>query len=702
MLRLPVHEDNRKRFAMSRNRSAVSGEGFARPTSQMSMADAVRMGCGETDIIAATKNPSIFATHEVDPTTPPEETRFLLFMCSLQAAASAADFQLLPIQAKAIYRVVYRPSSTLTFARAGPAHAGATGTLQTMTYRTPYSDVLSPVIIDMPTGSGKTITAMLGAVLFAIERKDDMQATVMLPPTPTGVAEVTGVSGWDPSSPPVSSKCMVFTPHHLVEHWIRHGAIAKRIVEHMLFADGRRRTVRIAVNQYASDIDVGPDEVLIIICDSSRCGVKKFLQPSVHYSSVCFDEVSETDSKMNALCQTMPRGISHGRFILVSADLYKWRHGFDVRSVSVLRHIFPTWRRPNFTCAGTYNYQAAATCRTSAIFSVSERATTVAECTRALQSAVLDIACVEYRPSLAERLGGGCDLFHEKYGVDVSHCSTLQDIVLAIRAVIADHEGAARNVNKPSLLLTLAAKINELNDMERKIIGVRDEECPICYERMTDVALIHPCLHVTCKGCMSRLGRICPMCRGQMAGTIDVSTGNNPAKRQRTSGPGERIGSLFFDELAALCGPSDPIGVVQAIGHVLRAVQRARETSPRCASTLRTMMICPGANVGEGLYRDMGFEVLRYNARNVHRGRETLNRFAENDGSSKLLCVRDDQGDDGKDCVAGLDIPNLDCVISVGGTNFSQRVGLLCRLSRMALSENERHALYVDIVPKME
>lgn len=666
----------------------------------MSMADAVRMGCGETDIIAATKNPSIFATHDVDPYTPPEETRFLLFVCSLQSAASAADFQLLPIQTKAIYRVVYRPSSTLTFTRSGPAQRG--GPMQIKTYRTPYSDVLSPVIIDMPTGSGKTITAMLGAVLFAIERKDDMQATVMLPPTPTGVAEVTGVSGWDGSSAPVSSKCIVFTPHHLVEHWIRHGEIAKKIVEHMLFADGRRRRVRIAMNQYASDIDVGPDEVLILICDSSRCGVKKFLQPSVHYSSVCFDEVSEMDSRVNALCQTMPRGIRHGRFILVSADLHRWRHGFDVRSVSAFRYIFPTWRQPNFAGAGTYNYPAAATCRTSAIFSVSERAAVVAECTRALQTAVLDIACVEYRPSLVERLGGGCDLFHDKYGVDVSHCSTLQDIVTAIRAVVADHDGAARNVTEPNLLLNLATKINELNDMERKIIGVADEECLICYERMTEVALMHPCLHVTCKGCMSRLGEICPMCRGRMAGTIDVYAGNNQAKRQRTFGPGERIGSLFFDELAALCGPTDPIGVMQAIEHVLGAVQRARRCSSRCAGTLRTMMICPGANVREGLFRDMGFEVLHYNARNVHRGREALNKLAVNDGSSKLLCVRDAGSENTEDCVAGLDILNLDCVISIGGTNFSQRVGMLCRLSRMTLSENERHALYVDIVPKLE
>jgi len=683
---------------MSRSRSAISGSGFARPTSQMSMADAVRMSCVEADVIATTKNSSIFATHDVDPSTPRENTRFLQFMCSLQLAASAADFRLLPIQAKAIYRVMYRPSSTLSFRRAG-------GAIQTRTYRTPYSDVLSPVIIDMPTGSGKTITATLGAVLFAIERKNDMKATVVLPPTPTGATEVTGVSGWDPSSAPVSSKCIVFTPRHLVEHWVRHGAIAKRIVENMIFSDGRRRRVRIAVNQYASDVDVGPDEVLILICDSSRCGVKKFLQPSVHYSSVCFDEVSERDSKVNALCQNMPSGISHGRIILVSADLQRWRCGFDVRSASVFRYIFPTWGQPNFGHSCTYNFPAAATCRTSAVFSISERAAAVAECTRALQSAVLDIACVEYRPSLVERLGGtalgdgnGCDLFHIQYGVDVSHCSTLQDIVTAIRAVVADHERAARNVSDPGLLVELASKINGLNDIERKVIGALDEECPICYEHMADVALIQPCLHVTCKGCMSRLGDTCPMCRGWMAGTIDVTADSKETKRRKASGPRDRIGSLFFDKLDALCGPSGPIGVMQAIEYVLGAVHGARKCSSRCADTLRTMMICPETSVSEGLFRDLGFEVLRIRAKGRRGDQAALSKFAENDGRNKLLCVQAAEGD----CMAGLDIPNLDCVISIGGIDFAQRVGRLCRLSRMGLSENERHALYVDIVPKME
>lgn len=699
------HDLNRQRFAMS-------SHGFSQPTSKLTMNKAIQMSCRHTDIISTTYNSEFAVSQAVDAATEISELRSTILVAELQRASVAAGFALLPIQSKAVGRIVRRPSSTMTITPTARS-------CQATVYRTPASDVLSPVIVDMPTGTGKTITAILGGVLFATERRVDMQQQFVVPPTIAGVSEVTGCVGYDPAAIPVSNKCMFFTPRHLVQHWVNHVEIAKKIVEGMTFSDGCKWTVRLETNRLASSVAAGLNEVVVIICDSSRCSMKKFLEPSVHYSTLCFDEAGERDAKVNALCQLVVPNIKHGRVILVSADFSKWRHYFDVRTTSFFRHIFPQWVRHGF------NDATAAACRSAAVFARSERESVMRECTDALRTAVLDVASVGYRPSLVERVGGGyavelgedrgCDLFHRKYGVDVSACTTVGDICAAIAGQVEKYYAAWREEGVThASQLRLSEKINKLEEVSNKIKGVLTEDCPICLSRKQDLTFIQPCLHFTCKGCLSQWTGSCPMCRGERTGTVGVAAAESRAKKQRTEtrGPGvgdERIGSLFFDELAKLCGDSPPTGVMQAIQQTLMAVQNARALSPRAGGTLRTMLVCPGANMRDGLFANMGFDVLYYRVRGskespvtMKRMNAVMDKFKANDGRSKLLCVRDAGQECGQDTMTGLDIPNLDCVVSIGGLNLAQRMGRLCRLSRMALPEEQKHGLYVDIVPIFE
>lgn len=693
----------------NRQRFATRADVFAEGTSSVPMNFATSMTCRNTDITSITWNSSFTASHVLDPESASEQEHRQHLMSELRMASVKAGFELLPIQARAVARIVKRPSSSLTLTPVNPA-------MVPKKYRTPDSDIESPVILDMPTGTGKTITSLLGAVLFAIERKEDMGQKKALPPTPLGLVEVTGTAGWDPVAVPVSNKCIVFAPRHLVQHWDNHAHIAKQIVEAMTFSDGGSWEVRVVVNKKVSGITTGPRQVLVSICDSSRCGVKKFLEPSVRYSAICFDESGEGDSKVNALCQTMVPNINYGRVVMISADFSKWKHYFEPRAASVFRHIFPHWNRYKF------GYATSAICRSAAVFTSSERATVMRECTDALKSAVVDIACVQYRPSLVERAGGGygaelgddsgCDVLHRNYGVDVSSCMTADDITAKITETIAElNTSAAAPEILPSVLRRLCDKINRLRDLHDKIVAVFSEECPICLERKPELRLIQPCLHFTCSECMLRLS-ICPLCRGEMAGTVGLTEKRpeeKPAKKRRTQKSDERIGSIFFDEIADLTGPAAPVGVMQAIQLTLQAVQNSRKRSNRAGKTLRTMLVCPGANMREGLFADMGFEVLHYRtvgSRNdvvtSRRMNSVLDGFKEDDGLSKLLCVRDAGLGCKQDSMTGLDIPNLDCVVSIGGSNLAQRMGRLCRLSRMSLPDNEKHALFVDVVPTLD
>lgn len=697
-------EFNRERFAMRRH-------GLVTPTSTITMRKAIQMSCKYTDIMSTTQNMSYSVTHVLDPPTSADDERTTELSRELQNASKQAVFNLLPIQIKAICRIVRRPSSTMTMSPRLPDG-------KTRVYRTPRSDVMSPVILDMPTGTGKTITSLVGAVLFAIERREDMQQQFAVSPTASGVEEVTGCCGWDPSAAPVDGKCVFFTPRHLVQHWIEHAHITKAIVERMAFGGAGQWTVRVVTNKQPSTVTTADNEVVIIICDSTRCSTKKYLEPSVHYSAICFDEAGERDGKVNALCQTMIPNVKHGRIILVSADFSKWRFSFEPRTTSVFRYIFPRWN------VHVANGSSAAACRSAAVFSSSERTSVLNECTNALESTVLDVASVGYRPSLVERLGGGyatelgddmgCDLFYRKYGVSVSECNTVEDIIGCIDSAVRGHRSyCAMSGVSHTQQVRVAEKINVLHDVQRKIVEIASECCPCCLERKADVAIIQPCLHSVCSACLVRLQSICPLCRGEMAGTVGVAT--HLAKKPRladTRGdqvPDERIGSRFFDELANLCGPSNPNGVMQAIQYTLLAIQKARSKSNRSGKALRTMLICPGANMRQGLFENMGFDVMHYRTSGTRNDVVTMKRlnaqiraFKAEDGRSKLLCVRDAGHGSTQDCMTGLDIPNLDCVVSLGGSNLAQRMGRLCRLSRMSLPEEEKHGLYVDIVPMFE
>lgn len=697
------HELNRQRFA-------TRAAGFAKGTSLISMNQAISMSSKHKDIISTTWNSSFTTSQSFDAVSAAEEARWLRLRQELHRASVQTGFQLLDIQVKAVSRIVKRPSSTLTVTHADP-------NVKVQKYRTPDSDVMSPVILDMPTGTGKTITSMLGAILFAIERRWDIVEKAVLSPTASGMVDVTGYSGWDHEETAATPTCIAFTPRHLVQHWLRHGELAKKIVEAMTFADGSKWEVCVLHNKKISTVSAGAGQVMLSVCDSSRCSVKKYLEPSVHYSAICFDEAGESDCKVNALCQTIVPNVRHGRTIMVSADFSKWRFDFEPRTASVFKHIFPAWNRYTISRAGI------AGCKAASVFSSTERTAVMQECTRALQSAVVDIASVFYWPSLVERVGGGygaelgddrgCDAFFRKYGVCVADCSTVDEITVAIDGAIGRHHASLQEPVVTTLQSNrVLGMVNLLTTLRDKLSSIMQEECPICFERKPELKLIQPCLHFTCKSCMERISGKCPMCRGEMTGTVGITAElRRPDKKPRictTESGADRIGSIVFDEIANLCGQTSPEGVMRAIQVTLSAIQNARKRSNRADKTLRTMLICPGANMREGLFTNLGFEVLHYKTFGTREDVVTLKRmnavmdkFNADDGSSKLLCVRDASHACKKDSMTGLDIPNLDCVVSIGGANLAQRIGRLCRLSRMSLMDNEKHALYVDVVPKL-
>lgn len=802
------NDANRQRFAMR------TTEGLQ---SNMTMSEGIAMACGNKDIISIMKKEGYEVDHVVEPLAPSMNLRLDYIASSLENSSTDAGYALLPIQIKAVRRIVHRPMATMNVTRQTRWDWPTT-----TTFSTPMSDLSSPVILDMPTGTGKTITALLGSILFAIERKAEIES--VQPDSITaipGTSDVPGVAGKYPPPPVVTGNCIVFTPRHLVQHWVDHGAIAKRIVEGMTFQDGSTWSVRLVQNKYLSQEQqqqqqVVHNEVLVNICDSSVRGVKR-LEPSVYYSSVCFDEAGEKNAKVNAMLQIMEPHIMHGRVLICSANFEKWVSPgmFTVKVNTVMRYIFRDWE-------GEYKgLGVAATCSAAAVFSEQERAGAMTESTLPLESTLFNTATVTYKPSLVERVVGGygvdlgddigCDVFEKKYGVHVSECSTVTDVLNAITDEIGaqkktldalegqentktyryseEKEGEfvfPRYKNPRSFHINM--KIEELEDLMPKIeaCSLVADDCPICLEPMRGLTFFQPCLHCACKHCHGELSGTCPMCtRDMRGGTVGVSSykkrplrhvpfeGSSDGASDSSLGTGEggsssissasesslgigaggassvsgasesslgtsagdssiasssssssvdidekailpsdaRIGDLFCDEMASLCGENEPGGVIQAMYNTVAAVQKARSKTDRADQTLRTMIICPGVDMRDGgrLFEGLGFEVLHFKTSGTKQSPVTrkrmdscMDRFKATDGKSKLLFVCDAGHRSTKDRMTGLDVNGLDCVVAVGSGNFAQRVGRLCRLSRVSLPEKEKHALYVEIVPNEE
>ena len=714
---------------LNRSRFTLDGK------TKLSMRDIVKGSCKTKGIIYSNKMAYHTYTQKMKVYSPYQLARMMELRDGLLKSSELSDFPLMVIQITAILSIAYRRSGEVNVAKMVRQYRQdhvLSLPYNITSYRkfsTSSSDIGSPVFLDMPTGTGKTITSLLGSIVFAIERREDViSRTLRTTFKRGGVFEITGIPGVDPDTPEEGpdayGKCIFFTPKHLIQHWKDHAEIAKRIVENMVFKSAKW-TVRIVENVLASKLVVGKNEIIVILCDLVRCGISKYLEPSVKYASVCFDEAGEKGSKNNALCQKLQRNVQFGRMIAVSADFSKWWN-LSAREDSVFRSILPN------ECIQNRD-ERLAICVLGSIFREDERRYVLDKTTEPLKDATLDIATVRYTPSLMERIVGGvstdlgndrgCDIFEQKYGVSVSGCETIPDILETIRDEIGNLRAQQGNFlanthSNVTRMLRLEARCTNLSRLVDKIREIKSGDCPICFEPIVDISLIQPCLHFTCISCMTKVieSKKCPMCRGGLCGTVGVKTSGKRkapdvaknAKKPKVTAcsgghlMGGRVGDLFFDEIASICDDTRPVGITGAVENVLTAVQNSKNRSSRHHKTFRTMLICPDVDIKDDLFKDIGFDVYHYRTSGTKHSRVTgkkmntlISDFQKDDGKSKLICVRDSLG--GKvDNMTGLNIP-LDCVITIGNDNYAQRVGRLCRISRSILPKDERDALYVQI-----
>ncbi|CAN0017916.1 unnamed protein product, partial [Pylaiella littoralis] len=235
----------------------------------------------------------------------------------LSKASRDANFELKPMQLETIMYAVWRPRTTTKL-----NYFTRPGVEVSRRFTSPLTDMGSPVLVDLPPGTGKTIVCILACLLLSIERSGEVLDQTSRA-SPQGFAEVS-VSARAPHEGRVS---MIFKALEILSKMYP----SKRII--------------VEQNKKASEVASADVDAAAVICDSAAFGLSDALERNTVYGTLCFDESTENcNTQNNAIYSEAPRDLSFGRVIMISADFSKMA---DINSKvgssrpgSMLRRIF--------------------------------------------------------------------------------------------------------------------------------------------------------------------------------------------------------------------------------------------------------------------------------------------------------------------------------------------------------------------------
>ena len=677
--------------------------------------------------------------HEMQP---PTDVDTSATKSRLLEASKKAGFELTPIQVETVVNTVWRPKSRTRVSYETYRQESVPTTVY-RTFDSPITDMGSPVFIDLPPGMGKTIVSSIASLLVSLERRGEIDRQHVYS-TQRGCTEVVDKQ---PNGAKVS---MIFCPKHVHHQWMFAARKAVDIVSRMYPS----KEFQIESNKKARFIDSSRVDAALIVCDSSAFSLSRALEADIVYGTLCFDECTENcDVKNNAVYSITPNDLTYGRLVLISADFSKMgdvnskvgscRKGSMIRRVfgeSSTAEMYHAISR-NREGGGFYGYGNATTSRATsivacltmnAVFPSSMREEVVNTSADLLAGVNLYTFGINYKRSIFERLGSsaafdltptnGVDRFMDAVGVDISGCTSIEEIMTRVEAnnVIVNNR-----VNR---------RVMRALEVLREVVK---EECIICMEKMEKASIIQPCFHVVCQECLPRLGQSgkCPMCRGVIHGAVTsdvvgkrtfedafeeedkeevatVDTLVSQGHESQVPGGILPMGEAFTRAIAEILPVNNGSLPMQVtMGHVLRSLSVAHERSG--GGTFRVVVVCSQVDLNTTGFSSDGYEIIRYRATGTSRSPVTRKRlvkqlddFQAEDGRKKLMLVHDETSENihrtshrsGKDDnITGMDFPRLEAVVSIGSENRSQRVGRLCRMSRLFMDESKRDAIYVEL-----
>ncbi|CAM9158091.1 unnamed protein product, partial [Ectocarpus sp. 12 AP-2014] len=434
---------------------------------------------------------------------------------------------LLPFQVEAVLNMVFRPEEThvsKTIVRCYGDDPFVTQTGQNV-LRSFDDDIGMMAINDLFTGTGKTLTTILGAILFADKRGAETVGRL-----PLLMREQTyenwGARVQCPLSrehrrhssldPEYNNVVVVMCARHLMSQWRSACASALIIL-------GLDKEVDVLENPLpGSPVLEHRGKLKIVLLQSSSNLTRLGLN---FVPVVVVDEftIKSTSNVLTKPLETMPL---HGRLILVSADagnVINIIRGAD--RGSFLRKMIQ-WDRIRHMADSYIALVAGIPLISASVLQTQDRHMVGEFMIDQLRKIRYEQYTVRYTPTFASRLFGnnfemsalsGSRLIRDRFGITLTGIKTIGQVL----GIVNDTVHTLETTDSTSRIIT---PLTRLRNKLRTFVGEK-EACPVCleeYEMESGASLINPCWHIVCDTCLRRMLAekhvTCPMCRTKIEG----------------------------------------------------------------------------------------------------------------------------------------------------------------------------------------
>lgn len=617
---------------------------------------------------------------------------------------------LFPYQIETVLNTVYRPSNMLI---STPQYHDPSVSLVKARYnyhQNSNADIGKVVIIDLPTGSGKTLVSLVAAMQFAEKRSGDVMtsAPLLLREQVSDISFLNPIG--DQAVPQLRNLILIFVPRHLTGQWQQSAQIINQLCN---------MSVLILVNPLAAALQEAEQSGRTVLCIYDD--IAKISNAEIKLVPVVVVDEYVMRGEFNfALKVTgLFRLPIFGRLILVSADAgntHKIMSG--LRSHCIMKKFINCTNTSLSTLEQIHFLSSA-----SALDSIQRR--DIIGCMGL--NVPIEIHTIRYIPSLTGMFFGSAFEISRRdglqqftsMGVDLQHCSSVQQIQRAIVArlqrpmlTMSSTNGQPVPINQPLLVQTdrkhrecLTVCLNALHNFFHN-----KDCCPICLDEIGEAAIIQPCFHSTCSRCMQQIiatRQRCPMCRSPIAGLVTSAVDNEAAEEDMDVEPSTvlRLHDTLQESLSA--SVNSTLSCLDAVIMVLKCLhhhanQELNQDTSFKFEPYRVLVAAP-ANIDFEQLKQNCQELQNFHHFCVHGtvSKRITNKAIENqlnefkNSKHKFNVLFTSEGP--KDLVTGLDFNNIDCLVTVGEGNDIQRLGRLTRANR---SFKRGLVQYISVMPR--
>ena len=611
---------------------------------------------------------------------------------------------LLPFQVEAALNMAFRPEHTCVAKTIYRSYGyrrhdeNATETrVGTNALKSFDDDIGMMAVNDLYTGSGKTLTTILGAIIFAEKRRADTVARLPFLmreqahgnwSTRVQCSLSKAHQRFSTIAPVFTNVIVVMCAKHLFSQW--KSACASAL--HILGMDG----VRVLENPLPGSVEILEVGLKIVLLHSTNNLARLELD---FVPVIVVDEftIKSTSNVLTKPAEILPL---HGRMILVSADAGNVRdiiHGSNRRSF--LRKMLQ-WDDVSCFPETHIAMVAGIPLISASVLPTTERYAVGEFMINQLRRVVYERYTVKYTPSFASRLFGnnfemsavsGSRLISERFGINLTGTNSIGQVL----RIVGDTIETLRATDAGSRNIT---PLTQLRDKISTFVGEKDD-CPICleeYEMDSGASLINPCWHIVCDRCLRALMAMhhdrCPLCRVKMEGHTTAVIDNGDAapgvsSRSQDSRVETSSHLSLLQNMDAVLKPT--AGLEKACIDTLRCIKADVADQP-----YKIVMIVPDEHFFTKFAIDVReemtasqIEVIEFKTVGNKRKHVTgkmvsgqIASFASDEGPlMKILFTTEGK----TDSLTGLDFPRVDCIVSLGDGNSLQRLGRLTRLPRM-------------------